>query len=108
VQAFPARRFQKALELDAFEPIADVARSCNDVFPSGPRSRIEIEHEPVSALTVIDSASTRVNLEYATLYQSDHAIDIVDRNNIVAFFRYKMKMLDRDAGTRMLLKKALS
>ena len=49
-----------------------------------------------------------VNFEDASLYQRDHAIEIIDRNNLVVFFRHEMKMVDRNAGTRMLLKKALS
>jgi hypothetical protein len=108
VQAFPARRLQKALELYAFEPIADVPRSRDDVFPAGCRPRIEVEYNPVSVLEVIDSAPAHVNLENTSLYQRDYAVEIVDRNNLVAFLRHEMKMLDRDAGARMLLKKALS
>ena len=77
-------------------------------FQLGSGPRIEIKYEPVSALEVIDSAAARVNFKYTSLHQRDHAIDIVDRNNLVAFFRYEMKMLDWNAGTRMLLKKALS
>jgi len=108
VQAFPTRRLQKALEFYALETIADVERGCYDVFPPGFRPRIEVEYKPVGALEVIDSASTDVNFENASLYQRDHAIEIIDRNNLVVFFRHEMKMVDRNAGTRMLLKKALS
>ena len=88
--------------------VTNIACSSNDVFPFGSWPRIEIKYESVSTLEVIDSASAHVNLEDASLYQGDHAINIVDRNNLVAFFRHEMKMVDRNAGTRMLLKKALS
>ena len=91
-----------------FEPLTDVECGSYDVFPFGFRPRIEIEYEPVGALEVIDSAAAGVNFKYASLYQRDHAIEIIDRNNLVVFFRYEMKMVDRNAGTRMLLKKALS
>src|SRR5262249_13362982 len=108
VQAFPTRRLQKALELYTFEPIADVSRGGHNVFPAGLWPRIEVEYKTVSALEMIDSASAHVNFENAPLYQCDNAVQIVDRNDLVVLFRYEMKMLDRDARTRMFLKKALS
>jgi hypothetical protein len=108
VKAFAARSLEKALELDAAQPVADIAGGRHQVFPGDTGTRIEVEDQPVGVLAFINGGSSRVDFEHAALDQCDEAIDVVHGNNLIAFFRDHVKILGRYSGAGVLLEETLA
>ena len=108
VQTVAAGGLEEGLEFDAFKPVPHIASGCDDVLPARAGPRVEIEDQPVGTFTIVYGRAACVDLEHASLDQGDHAIEIVDRNNLVVFFRNKMKMFGWDASAHVLLKEALA
>jgi len=107
VQPLAARGFHKSLELHARKPLLHLARGGDHVFPARARPRIEIEHQPVGALAVIDRGAAGVDFQNAGLHQRDQTGEIVDGNNLVALLGHKMQVLGSDAGRGVFLEKTL-
>jgi len=93
MQAFAAGGLQKRPELYFGEPRPHVVRRRHYVAPAGTGARIEIEYQPVRFLQCVDRAATGVDFEHACLYQRNQSVDIVDRDDLGAFFRTLMEML---------------
>ncbi len=82
-------------------------RRLDHVLESGAGPGIEIEHQPVGALAVVDHAAARVHFQHAALHQRDQPVEMVERDDLLALFLHQMEKLGRDAGARVLLEEAL-
>src|SRR6476619_6038909 len=49
-----------------------------------------------------------MNFQNSSLHKGNNAVEIVHGNDLVTLLRNEMQVINRNAGTRMLLEKALS
>ena len=103
----PPEVLTKLLSFKRVEPLAHLARGGDHVLPAGAGAGIEIEHQPVGVLAVVDGGAAGVDFQHAGLHQRDQPVEIVDRDDLVAFLRDQMQVLGGDAGGGVLLEKAL-
>src|SRR2546425_4522910 len=76
VQARAAGGLDKALEPQCAQRVADDARAADDASPRHLLARIEVEHESVGMLDVVDDAVPGVDFEDAHLHETDDSGNI--------------------------------
>src|SRR6185437_1216473 len=107
VQPFAAGRFDEALQFERRKTLAHVTGRRNDILPACARPGVEIEYHSVRPLAVVIRRAAHVDLKHAGLCQRNKAVEIVDRNDLVAFLGDKIEVPGVNA-VRVLLEKALS
>jgi hypothetical protein len=80
----------------------------DDSLPFDARPGIEVEHQAVGFLQVVDGRTAQVNFQRARLHQRDQPIEAVDRNRLVAAgLADNIQVCLVDAGRHVFLEEAL-
>src|SRR5260370_16295203 len=109
MQALAAGKLDEALQIDGGEPLAHVARGCNDVGPVDAVARIDIEDDAVANIQMIDGRAAHMQFEHARLHQRKQTIEVLDPDDLPPLaVDHLAKTFLPDAGRGMLLKEALA
>ena len=71
--------FTKLFELEIGEALAQLARRIVHRSPWHIVARIEIEHDAVGVLDIVDGRAPHMDLQHARLHQREQAVEILDR-----------------------------
>src|SRR6266849_4057899 len=82
MQALAAGKLDEALQIDGGEPLAHVARGCNDVGPVDAVARIDIEDDTVAKVQMLDGRAAHMQFEHARLHQRKQTIEVLDRDDL--------------------------
>ena len=100
--------FTKLFSLSVGEPLAQFARRLVHVGPFHVVAGIEIEHDAVAVLDVVDGRAPDVDLQHARLHQREQAVEIVDVDQLLAVaVLVAADALADQPGGRVLLEEAL-
>src|SRR5260221_124731 len=81
MQALAAGKLDEALQIDGGEPLAHVARGCNDVGPVDAVARIDIADDAVANIQMIDGRAAHMQFEHARLHQRKQTFEVL----VIAF-----------------------
>jgi len=109
VHALAAGQPHEALQADLQQAVAHIARTRLHVRPAHAFAGVQIEHQPVRMLGILDRRAPRVQLQRVHLHQLQQATRIIDVDVVLAaallLQRHRMHGVAQ-AGAMVLLEEA--